>query len=130
MSIVIKLYFLDEPHISPPTRPSIHRLRGSIGFVRVECGKNIEIVPSSLIFPTYLSLMCTISGSDINSTEIYKDGILIRDVFSGRYIFSQRFFLQRIIIMNASDIYGTYTFRLVTTNCGSDVAITRILRLG
>ena len=65
-----------------------------------------------------LLFQCNIFNGSEPVSEIFKDGVRIRDGFS-------------LIISPASDDdFGTYTFGLSTECCGSAMAVSRIIRQG
>jgi len=109
------LYFLGEPHISPPMHNPLQIGNTIIG----ECGHQIVVVPP-ITFPVMLTLTCSLhNGSGINGTLLYKDGVLLGD------------FTDPVIqVPNEDDLYGTYAFVVTTLKCGSDQALTRIHYLG
>ena len=89
-------------------------------FISIGCGQNFEVMPPITI-PTILSLTCRIfNGSYVNGTLVYKDGVLIEN----------NTLSPLITIMNEDDLFGTYTFRVTTEQCGSDDMVSRIFRQG
>ena len=107
--------FIGEPNLVPPESPPII----TPTFISLTCGQDIAI--SSFATVTILHLGCSIfNGSNITSFEIYKDGIL----FSNGSQFS-------MFIQNPDDSnFGTYTFRVITAECGATQASSTIHQQG
>ena len=105
---------LGEPHIMEPmSNPSV-----SPFFISGSCGQDIEVTDLTGR-PTILMNCAPFNGSNPLTMQVYKDGELI--LGAG---------FPYIIVGANRDAFGTYTFVLSTEKCGSDVAVSRILRQG
>ena len=109
--------FLDPPHIIPPLYPPMILLSST--FISITCGQNITLSPSLKDNLKLIVLSCSLyNGSNIVSTEVYKDGTLISESFS-------------IIIENPDfDDFGTYIFIVSSGRCGSAITTAGILPEG
>ena len=105
---------LGEPHIME----TISRARATPLFISLTCGQDIE-VPDLTGTKTILINCAPFNGSYPLTMEVYKDGELIPGAG----------FPYAIIGANR-EAFGTYAFVLSTEKCGSDVAVSRILRQG
>ena len=87
-------------------------------FVSLTCGQDVEV--SDLTGTVTILINCFIfNGSDPLTTQVYKDGELIPGAgFPYTIVGADR------------EAFGTYAFVLSTEKCGSDVAVSRILRQG
>ena len=105
---------LGVPHIQRPVTPAIVFPT----FIQLTCGQNITV--DSFIYITVISFSCTVfNGSEPWTLSIYKDGELTN--YTG----------PTFTINNPTDeIFGTFTFVVVTEHCGSAMVISRILQTG
>ena len=105
---------LGEPHIMEPVGdPSV-----SPFFISLTCGQDIE-VPDLTGTAAILMNCAPFNGSEPLTQQVYKDGELIpRAGFPNTIVGADR------------EAFGTYAFVLSTEKCGSDVAVSRILRQG
>ena len=86
----------------------------------LSCGQNVTI--RSIVTFRTIGIYCeedTYDGSQALTWKIYKDGVLTQ--YNSTPIFLRD--------LTDSD-YGTYTFVLSTSSCGSAVRIARLLRTG
>ena len=97
------------PATGPPTvNPS---------FISLTCGQDITV--ETLVGVASLSIYCAaFNGSEPLTTEIYKDGELLRG-----YGFTVS------MLPPSDDDFGTYTFALSTEKCGTTTAVS-IIRQG
>ena len=105
---------LGEPHIRPPIdNPSVSEY-----FISLTCGQDVEVLDLTGITTIYM--ICNPwNGSAPLTTQVYKDGELIPGAgFPYTIVGADR------------EAFGTYAFVLSTEKCGSDVAVSRILRQG
>ena len=87
-------------------------------FISLTCGQDVE-VPDLTGTATILINCVIFNGSDPLTMQVYKDGELIPGA-SFPYT----------IIGADREAFGTYSFVLSTEICGSDIAVSRILRQG
>lgn len=101
---------IGEPNIAPPTTEPLT----FSGFVALTCGQNVTI-PSDGI--NSLSISCLIfNGSDITTTEVFKNGIATDYPFQS----------VDVISFGITD-FGNYTFVVSTERCGSTSAVSWVL---
>jgi len=89
--------------------------------VLIRCGQDYkdDTFEDGDVDIVYIS--CPEFNGSYTTLSAYKDGIKI-DPFSGTILFGP-------IPTPTDDIFGTYTF-VIENNCGRDVKVTRISRLG
>ena len=106
---------LGEPHIMEPmSNPAV----SLPFFMTLTCGQDIEV--PDLTGTAIILMMCSpFNGSDQYTSQVYKDGELI----PGAYF-------PYTIVGADREAFGTYTFVMSTEKCGSDVAVSRIVRQG
>ena len=105
---------LGTPHIMEPEGGPVV----SPFFISMTCGQDVE-VPDLTGTATILINCIIFNGSNPLTTQVYKDGELIPGA-SFPYT----------IISAGREAFGTYSFVLSTEACGSDIAVSRILRQG
>ena len=87
-------------------------------FISVTCGQDV-VAPDLTGAATILMSCYSFNGSEPLTQQVYKDGELIpRAGFPNTIVGADR------------EAFGTYAFVLSTEKCGSDVAVSRILRQG
>ena len=106
--------YVGEPLIQEPQHPA---LTVSTSIV-LTCGEDVTI--TSLVNVTTVSFLCNVSnGSQTLTWKVYKDGELTQ------------YNSTPIVINNPTESdYGTYTFVLSSTHCGSAVKVSRFLQQG
>ena len=105
--------YVGEPNFSPPPSPAVIFPT----FIQLTCG---EDVVSSVVNVTLIIFKCDIfNGSQPLTWKVYKDGELTQ------------YNSTPVVINNPTDSdYGTYTFVLSSTHCGSTSAVSRWLQEG
>ena len=105
---------IGEPHIQQPQNSSLVFPTSII----LTCGEDVTV--QSLVTITVITFLCNVlNGSHPLTWKIYKDGELTQ------------YNSAPVTIYNATDsAYGTYAFVLSSTDCGSDIAVSRILQQG
>ena len=87
--------------------------------IAMSCGQDVTI--DSLATVGSIVINCqAFNGSEPFVQEVYKDGELIQYGTS----------LSLLITPASDDNFGTYTFALSTEKCGTDTAVSRIIRQG
>ena len=105
--------YVGKPRIQAPTYPALVFPTSVI----LTCGEDVTI--RSFVNISVMSFVCNIyNGSRPLTWKVYKDGELTQR--------SGPFSIQR---PTDSD-YGTYTFVLSSTHCGSDMAVTTLRQQG
>ena len=93
-------------------------ITGDPFFTAVTCGQDVEF--TDLTGTETILMLCTaFNGTAPLTQEVYEDGVLIPGAS----------FPYTIVGAN-DDAFGTYTFVLSTERCGTDTAVTNILRQG
>ena len=87
-------------------------------FISLTCGQDVTV--QSFMGISVITISCTIfNGTNSLARRVYKDGVLLDGIG----------FPMTIKSPSASD-FGTYTFEATTTDCGSAVAVSRVLKQG
>ena len=86
--------------------------------IELTCGENVTV--DSLMNITVIRFLCTVlNGSEPSTMSVYKDGKLTNYTSAP------------VVINNPTDdYYGTYTFVVSSENCGSAIAVSRLLQRG
>ena len=105
---------IGEPLIQQPQNSSLIFPTSII----LTCGEDVTV--QSLVNITVITFLCNVyNGSHPLTWKLYKDGELTQ------------YNSTPVTIYNATDsAYGTYAFVLSSTDCGSDIAVSRILQQG
>ena len=110
--------YVGEPHIQEPLNPT-QVLPNSI---TLTCGQNVRI--GSLEDIRVIILICNVSnGSQPLTWNIYKDGELTQYNSTDVNIYTT-------ISSPTDNDFGTYTFVLSSTHCGSTMKVSRLLQPG
>ena len=106
--------YVGEPNIRPPLTPALTFDTSII----LTCGEDVTV--TSLVGVTVVSFLCYVfNGSQPLTWKVYKDGELTQ------------YNSTPVVINNPTDSdYGTYTFVLSSTHCGSTSAVSRLLQQG
>ena len=104
---------LGEPNILPPTSPPLVLTT----FISLTCGQDVTV--PTLLGLSSIGFTCSIfNGSEPLTMILRKDNVTISNSFSHN------------IFGPDDDDFGTYAFILSNDGCGSDIAVSRILRQG
>ena len=105
---------IGEPHIQQPQNSSLVFPTSII----LTCGEDVTI--QSLVNITVITFLCNVyNGSHPLTWKIYKDGELTQ--YNSTPVNIQH---------RTDNDYGTYTFVLSSTHCGSAMAVSRMLQQG
>ena len=106
--------YVGEPNIWPPQSSALILSTSTV----LTCGEDITV--STFVNITSISFLCNVSnGSQPLTWKVYKDGELTQ------------YNSTPVVINNPTESdYGTYTFVLSSTHCGSTSAVSRLLQQG